>query len=223
MAIGGTLIHGEIMAFDRQYIFNKVMFILKQESQFFTSSEIHMMIGVDAWKRIAEDINYPKTNYSSYLTSGQYQVSAPSDFLKIDENSQVTYEDDSTIHELTPKKQTNIGRHIILNATPGTPSNYFMESETVIGVYPPSTSGCIVIPYVKEPTSMSADSDTNEISRQAYMANVYWVVQEAFNKDNDPRSAKYEKKYDMEIARLNKRFGERFEINYDLRPHEDYL
>lgn len=211
------------MAFDRKYIFDKVMFILKQESQFFTSGEIHMMIGVDAFKRIAEDLDYPKTNYSSYMASGAYQVSAPSDFLKIDENSQVVYRDSGGYHELTPKKQTSIGRHIVMSATPGTPANYFMESESMMAVYPPSTSGCIVIPYVKEPTSLSSDTDTNELTRQAYMAAVYWVVQESFNKDNDPRSQKYEAKYQMEVNRLKGRFGEMFEIDYALKPHDDYV
>lgn len=208
---------------DREYIFNKVTFFLKKETKFFTSSELHMMIGVDAQRRIAEDINYPKTNYSGYVASGAWRISSPSDFIKVDENNEVTYEDNSTIGVLNPERLKSIGRANILDATPGTPQNYFMESESLIGIYPPSTSGCIVIPYVKMPTSLSSDSDTNEITSETYMAATYWVVAECFAKDNDPRANTYDAKYQIEIARLSKRFGEKFEVEYNIEPDPDYL
>jgi|TARA_Y100000310_G_scaffold192960_1_gene192903 hypothetical protein len=199
------------------------MFHLKQEGLFFTSAEINLIIGVDAFTRIAEDIDYPKTNYSTYVNSGVWQVSTPSDFLKVDENSCITYEDDSTIHELGPARLTSIGRNVVLNATPGTPANYFMEKEDMVGLYPPGTSGCLVIPYVQEPTSLSSDSDTNQITRQTYMAAVYWTVHEAMLKDNDGRADKYLALYQNEIARNKKRFGEMYELDYAITPHEDYL
>jgi len=211
------------MPIDRRYIFNKVNFLLKQENKFFTSSEIHMLIGVDSFRRIAEDINYPKTNFSSYVASGVWSVSSPSDFIKVDATSEVTFQDSSDTYKLDPEIKTNIGRANILTATPGTPSNYFMESESKIGIYPPSTSGCIVVPYVSHPTSLSSDTDTNELTEQAYMAAAYWTVHECFLKDNDEkRAGKYEIKYLGEIKRLNKRFGDLYEVPHDIQPDEDY-
>lgn len=210
------------MGIDRQYIFNKVAFFLKKENKFFTSAELHMAIGVDVFRRIAEEIDYPKTELSTYIASGVWKLSTPVDFLKIDQNREVTYQDDSNTYVLDPKTQKKIGRHNILNADPGTPENYFMETESQIGIYPPGTSGSIIVPYVKIPTSLSTDAASNEIINQTYMAATYWTVGECMLKDNDPRFTTYQQLYNNEILRLRKRFGEMFEEVKDIEPDENY-
>ena len=58
------------MAIDRKHIFDKAMFFLKKESAFFTSSEVHMAIGVDAPRQVARDLNFPKTDYSGAVGEG---------------------------------------------------------------------------------------------------------------------------------------------------------
>jgi hypothetical protein len=211
------------MTVTRSHIFNRVSFYLKNEHKFFTSSEIQTIIGVDAFRRIAEDLDWPKTNYSAYVASGAWTVTMPAGFLKVDQNSQVVYKDATGTNELTPRRQTNIGRDTIMTATPGTPVNYFMEKESVLGLYPPSTSGLIVVPYVSVPTSLSSDSDTNELTEQCYMAAVYWTVAMCFDKDADARADKFLLRYEAEIQRLRKRYEESFEVDRDLAPSEDYV
>ncbi len=207
----------------RKNIFDKVNFYLKQENKFFTSSEIHLSIN-DAFRRIAEDIDYPKTNYSSYMTSGQWSVSTPADFLKIDKNSQITYESTSgSVNILKSKLQTDIGRDYIMTKSPSIPESYFEESESKIGVYPSSTSGCLVIPYVKAPTALSSDTDTNELTENCYMAAVWWGVAECMLKDSDPRAQGFIGLYTGEITRLKRRYGSRFEQSFNLEPHPSYI
>ena len=211
------------MAIDRAHIFNKVMFFLKRESKFFTSTEVHMAIGVDAPRQVARDLNFPKTDYSGSVASGVWQVTMPSDFLKLDSNAKPTFEDSSSIMDLTPKSQTNIGRANIMSATPGTPQNFFMKTETVMGLYPPSTSGTIVVPYVKVPTSLSSDTDTNALTDNCYMAMAYYVVGECMLKDGDARAQSYYSLYENTISRLKRQYGELFEEDIDMAPSEDYL
>jgi len=212
------------MAIDRHYIFDKVNFFLKKENKFFTSSELHMTIGVDSFRRIGEELNYPKTNYSSIIASGEYQISTPSDFIKIDQNHELTVELSSTIYTLEPKTSKLIGRQNILDPTNAIPQNYYMETESLIGLYPPgNTSMIVVIPYVKYATALSSDTDTNELTENCYMAAVYWTVGECMLKDNDERFATYMQLYDREILRLKSKYGEMFEEDKDLMPDDRYL
>ena len=213
------------MAIDRLKIFNKVNFFLREENSFFTSNEIHQTIGVDAQRRISEDIDFPKTNVSIFMTSGVYTVSMSSNFIKVDATSNPTFEDKNGIIDLEDARKTNIGRANILKATAtATPSQYFMENESTVGIFGRSTSGCIVVPYVKAATSLSSDTDTNEITENTYMAAVYWTLSEMFGKDNDQdRAAKYVTLYDKEINRLEGRYGEMYEIDKDLSPDVRYL
>jgi hypothetical protein len=216
------------MPIDKRYIFNKTMFYLKKESKFFTSSDVSMIIGVDAFRRIAENIDYPKSNFSTFIASGVWTVTMPSDFLKVDQNKDVVFQNATNTYKVEPKYQKDIGRHIILQP-PGSqiPQNYFMEDHTTVGLYPPSTSGIIVVPYVSIPTSLSTDTDTNQLTETCYMAAVYWTVSECMLKDDDAKDdskfTKFYTLYEKETLRLRKRFGEMYEINYDLSPHEDYL
>jgi hypothetical protein len=212
------------MAIDKAYIFRKTMFYLKKESKFYTSSDVSMIIGVDAFRRIAENIDFPKSNYSSFIASGVWTVTMPTDFLKIDQNKDVVFSDYSTTYLLKPKYQKDIGRHILLRPPAScVPQNYFMEDQVTVGIYPPSTSGLVVIPYVKVPTSLSSDSDTNELTDNCYMAAVYWTVSECLTKAEDDRAPTFELRFDKECMRLRKRFQEAMEINYDISPDEDYL
>jgi hypothetical protein len=204
-------------------VFNRVNFFLKKENKFWTSGEIITFIGEDAFRRIAEDIDYPKANYSSYLASGEWKVTVPGDFIKIDQHKNVVYNDGSDTIQLSPKKQTSIGRDEILTAVPGTPENYFMETESTIGIYPPSISGVIVIPYVKVPSTLSAATDTNELTDNCYQAAVYWTVWQCMLKDSDPRAVNYENLYNGETFRLRKRYGEMYEEESNLEPHHDYV
>src|SRR5512145_1330233 len=126
------------MAIDRKYIFDKVVFFLKKETKFFTSSELHLAIGVDAFRRVSQDLEFPKSNYSSVLVSGAYTLSMPSDFIKVDKTKDVVFTDAARTRTLPPKDQRRIGRDQVLTATPGYPANYFMEDQTTIGIYPPS-------------------------------------------------------------------------------------
>lgn len=207
---------------DRQYIFNKVNFFLKKENKFFSSSDVNMIIGVDSFRRIATEINYPKSNYEATLTSGSWVVSAPIDFIRVDRNSDVTYYNGTTVNKLTPKQLFDIGRENVLDAVPSTPENYFMESEAKIGIYPPCTSGMVVIPYVKEPVVLSSDGDTNELTERCYMASVYWTVSECMIADSDERVIGYKQMYDTEIKRLKDEYRRIYEIPQDLKPHRDY-
>ena len=204
-------------------VFDKVMVYLKNEGKFFTSSEVKTIINQDAFNRIAEEVKFPKTNFSSYLASGEWQVSTPANFICVDPNSQVTYKDGSNTYRVTPKNQVEIGRENVLTATPGTPERYFMDNDTLIGIYPPSTSGCIVVPYVHRPTVMSSDTDSNELTERCYMAAVYFTVAECFNKDSDERAEKYDSKFWSEINRLKGQYNLMYEIRRDVFPHRDYV
>jgi len=210
------------MAIDRKYIFDKANFFLKKENKFFTSSELHLAIGVDAFRRVSQDLEFPKSNYSSVLASGVYTLAMPSDFVKVDKTKDVVFTDSSRTRNLPPRDQRRIGRDQILTATPGNPTNYFMEDQTTIGVYPPSTSGIIVVPYVQQATSLSSDSATNQLTDKAYMAATYWVVAECMLKDNDARFDTYAKLYTGEILRLRKELGELYEETKDFYPDAEY-
>jgi len=213
------------MAIDRNYIYEKTMFYLKKESKFFTSAEVVSIISTDAFRRIAEEIGYPKTSHSSTLTSGAWVVSSPIDFVKIDTNLQATYSDGITTVDLKPKEQWNIGRSAVLTATPGVPQYYFMETENKIGINPPSytTSGVVAIPYVKVPTTLSSGGSTNELTEKCYMAAVYWTVSECLLKDSDERSQAFREMYNNEISRLKSQYNMMFDIRRDLKPHQDYI
>jgi len=209
-------------------IWDKVSFYVKGEHKFFTSAQIKSIITEDAFNRIAEEVGYPKSNHSSYLTSGEWVVSSPANFIKVDANSQVTYKDASNTIRLKPKEQIAIGRDNILTATPGTPSDYFLESDTKIGIYPPCTSGCVVIPYVSRPSWTSGvalvdDTSTNELTERCYMAAVYWTVSENFIKDGDERGTGFREMYHNEISRLKSQYNMMLEIRRDVKPHAQYI
>jgi len=210
---------------DQQYIFNKVMVYLKSESKFFTSGEILSTIGIDSFRRIAEDLEFPKATFSAAMGSGVWTVSitTPGDFIKIDKTKDVVFTDATNIRKLRPRTQKLIGRDQILSAVPGSPQNYFMEDQSTLGVYPPSTSGTITIPYVQRPTSLSSLTDTNELTEECYMASVFYTVEQCMMKDNDERAAVYAKKYAVEIDRLKTIYNEMYEEPKDLIPAEGYL
>lgn len=207
----------------RSDIFNKISFFLKKENKFFTSSDVLSIINQDAFPRLAEELMYPKTVYSGYLSSGAYLVSSPSDFIKIDSNSHVVFKDGSDTRNLYPKEKYELGQAEILTADPGTPSQYYMENESQIGIYPPCTSGCINIPYVKKPTWLSSDTATNEISERGYMAVVYWTVATCMITDSDERFVGFRQQYDLEIARLKSQYRRMYEIQKDIKPHRNYV
>jgi len=211
------------MTINRGYIFNKVSFLIKKEMKFFTSSDVQTIIGVDSFRRIAEDIEYPKSNYSSVVNSGVWTVPMPDDFIKVDKAKDIVFSDSTGIRKITPKDQRNIGRDQVLSATPGSPENYFMEDQVTVGLYPPSTSGIIIVPYVNVPTSLSSDSDTNQLTERCYMASVYWTVAECMLKDSDEKYGVYMQKYDKEIQRLRADYGDAFEEDKDFAPNTSYL
>lgn len=211
------------MAITLKYIFDKTMFFLKNESKFFTSADVKSTLAIDSFKRIAEEIGYPKATHTVYLTSGSWIVSAPIDFIKVDVNSQVTYYNGDTITEVKPKDQWDIGRANIMNATPSIPQNYFLESESKIGFYPPSTSGQVLVPYIKHPTSMSSDTDTNELTEKCYMAAIYWTVSECLMKDSDERATGFREMYHNEISRLKSQYNMMLDIKRDVKPHQSYI
>jgi hypothetical protein len=208
------------------YIFNKVMVYLKSESKFFTSAEIMSTIGIDSFRVIAEAIEFPKANFSGVMGSGVWtiSVSTPGDFIKVDKAKDIVFSDAAGIRKLNPKTQKLIGRDQILSAIPGSPENYFLEDQLTLGVYPPSTSGTIVIPYVQRPTALSSTSDTNQLTEECYMASVFYTVQQCMMKDNDERAASYGKMYADEIDRLKRQvYGELFEEEKDYQPSQEYL
>jgi len=212
------------MAINRLSIWNEVNFQLKKENKFFTSSDILRTINDIAMRRVAEDVSYPRTSYSTYMTSGQYIVSSPIDFIKVDQNSWVTYESTSgNISKLKPKELREIGTENVLTAKPATvPQNYFMQNENLFGVYPPSTSGCIVIPYVHRPTDLSGDADVNEITERSFLAVVYKSCEHLMAADSDERSLFYKNEYDGEIKRLKGQYNSMMEITRDMKPSKDY-
>lgn len=211
------------MAITFKYMFDKSMFFLKNESKFFTSADVKNMLAIDSFKRISEEIGYPKGTHTVYLTSGSWIVSAPIDFIKVDVNSDVTYYNGSSITKVKPKEQSEIGRAEILGANPSIPTNYFLESETKIGFYPPSTSGQVLIPYVKHPTIMSSDTDTNELSERCYMAAIYWTVSECLMRDKDERASGFREMYHNEVNRLKTQYNMMLDIKKHMYPHRDYL
>jgi hypothetical protein len=81
------------MPITRLDIFNNVNFFLKKENKFFTSSDVLTIINRDAFRRIAEDVMYPRASYSGALTSGAYLISTPADFIKIANNANITFKD----------------------------------------------------------------------------------------------------------------------------------
>lgn len=212
------------MAITMQWIFDRVNFLLKKENKFFTSSDLINMIGTDSFRAIAVDIGYPRGDFSTYMTSGQYLLSTPADFVKVDENSRVTYQHTSNVVvTLAPEELREIGPEQVLTATPGVPENYFMKSETQFGVYPPSTSGCLVIPYVKRPTMLSSPTDTNELTERCYNAAAYWTVGQCLLADSDERAVAFNKMYDREIIRLKGEYNQMYEVERHMKPHPEYL
>ena len=212
------------MAITRRFIFDKVNFFLKQENKFFTSAEVLSMIDNEAFNFVARDINYPKTNYSAYLASGKYLVSTPTDFIKVSPNDKIVYRDASSTHELDPKEKTDIGVTEIYTATPSIPEYYYPENESHIGIYPPCTSGIVIIPYVKKPTILTNDSSVNEITEQCYLAAVYWTTKECMLKDKDlERYIVFEKLYNYEVENLKAHYNITFGTPKDIRPHKDWI
>jgi hypothetical protein len=191
-------------AINRLRIFNKVSFLIKNELTFFTSSEIMQMVGVDVWKRIAEDVGYPRTLLSAVVSSGTWMVSSPSDMVKLYEMEEfsVRKEDDKTL-------------------VPTVPHNYWLESTNYIGIYPASLSGLVNIPYVKEPTSLSTDSASNELSERCYTAAAYWIAGECMLKDSDQRYKDFTLLYDKEILRLQKLYSARYTVFGELQAKEE--
>lgn len=208
---------------DRQFIFNKVNFFLRQENKFFTSSEVLSLIKDEAFWTVARDINYPKANYSAYLASGAYLVSTPSDFIRVSPNDKITYRDASSYYELEPAEKTDIGVETILTASPATPEMYYPENEALIGIYPPSLSGTVVIPYVKKPATLSSDNSTNELTEKCYLAATYWTVKECMLKDTDERYKVFEMLYNNELGKLEAMYNITFNTPKDIKPHKDYL
>ena len=81
------------------------MVYLKSESKFFTSGEILSTIGIDSFRRIAEDLEFPKATFSAAMGSGVWTVSitTPGDFIKIDKTKDVVFTDATNIRKLHPK------------------------------------------------------------------------------------------------------------------------
>ena len=98
-----------------------------------------------------------------------------------------------------------------------------MINQTTMGIYPPSTSGTVVIPYVHAPTSLSSDPDTNELTENCYMAAAYFTVGECMLKDNDQRASFYTTLYEREIRKLKHLYGGLFDEDEAIEPHESYL
>lgn len=191
-------------AINRLRIFNKVSFLIKDELTFFTSAEIMQMVGVDVWKRIAEDVGYPRTILSTVVTSGSWMVSSPNDLVRLYEMAEFSIR----------KEEDKI-------LVPSVPHNYWMETTNYIGIYPASTSGLVNIPYVKEPTSLSSDSASNELSERCYTAAAYWIAGECMLKDNDQRYKDFTALYDKEILRLQKLYGTRYTVFGELQAKEE--
>jgi hypothetical protein len=206
----------------RSDIFNKVSWFLKKENKFFSSSDVLTIINRDAFRQIAKEVMYPRTTYSGYLTSGSYNISTPVDFIKVDSNANVVFQDGAGTRDLYPKDKHEIGLAEIYTATPGVPGQYYMENESKIGIYPPCTSGNFVIPYVKRPTDLSSDSDTNELTERCYMAAVYWTVGECMLTDSDERFQGFRQLYDKEIRDLKDQYRRMLEIPKDIRPNRRY-
>lgn len=190
----------------RKWIFDKVVFLLKNETKFFTSSNLMTLIGVDVWKKIAEDVEYPVGYLSSVVAAGAYSMSTPSDFIKLKSHKEVSLrKPDPTI-----------------TIASGVPDNYWLDDYGQIFWYPPSTAGSltVVVPYVQEPTSLSSDSATNELTERGCNAATYWVVSECMLRDNDQRYTAYLQLYQNEIQRMRSMLGDIFGIPGNLQTHE---
>jgi hypothetical protein len=189
----------------KQRIFNKVVFHLKNETKFFTSNDLATMIGVDVWKKLAEDIEYPIGYISSIVSVGAHSLSTPSDFIKCKQHKE------NTLRKPDPS----------ITVASGVPDNYWLDNTGQIGWYPPATgTQTVVIPYVKEPTSLSGDSSTNELTERGFNAAVYWVVSECMLRDNDARYTSFLSLYQNEVARLNGILGGMCGVPGLLQVHE---
>lgn len=196
--MGNTIIN-------RQWVFNNVMWHLKNETKFFTSSAIMQMVGVDVWKKISEDIEYPTANISVVVSAGSVSVSTPSDFVKL-KNHKTT-----VMRMLDPT----------ITMASGVPDNYWLDDYGVINWYPPSIgAGTVIIPYVNEPTSLSTDAGVNELTERGCHAAVYWIVSECMLRDNDSRYTAYLSLYQNEVARLKSLYGEICGLPGMLATHE---
>jgi len=190
----------------KKRIFDKVVFHLKNETKFFTSGDLHTMIGVDVWKKLAEDIDYPIGYISSVVSVGEWQIATPTDFIKVKQHKE------STLRKPDPS----------ITVASGVPDNYWLDDTETIAWYPPSTgSQTVVIPYVKEPTSLSSDNSTNELTERGFNAAVYWVVSECMLRDNDARYTSYLSLYQNEVVRLNSILGGICGVPGLLQVHED--
>jgi hypothetical protein len=188
----------------RQWIFDKVVFHLKNETKFFTSSVLLQMIGVDVWKRIAEDVEYPTATMSAAVSSISVSVSTPSDFIKVRQHK-----------EIFLRKENEA----ITNAS-NVPTNYWLDDTGLVNFYPPVTTTNIQIPYVSEPTSLSTDAATNELTERGRYAAIYWVVSECMLRDNDARYTSFLALYNNEVQRLRGIFGDICGIPGVMQVHE---
>lgn len=192
------------MAIDRLWIFNRVQFHLKNETNFFTSTPLINLVSVDAWIKIAGDVGYPRTALSTTVTQGQFQVAAPSNFLRLDDCKDFEFRKDNGIDSM-----------------PEVPDNYYLDNNNMIGFYPPAIkAGTVKIPYVMTPTSLSSDTSTNELTDKCADAAIYYIASECMLRANDPKHEIYVAKYDKEIERLKRIYGTKYEKFGEMQARE---
>ncbi len=226
------------MGYTRVDARNKIRFFLNEQTEsFWLDADINTAIN-DAGKEVSKEIRFPRTNFSSALTSGQYQVNLSTNWTFINQDKGVFYVsrnysgDFADAIELHPSTVADIGQEEVENATPSTPEKYYPLTETTIGVYPPiaETSGTSYSGYVKcylvvPPTVMDTDGETSEILDWTFYAHVYHATAECFGKREgfEEKQILYDNKYQNEVAKIKSDYSDKFGVDPHIKPHDDYI
>ena len=193
--------------------------LLKEaSSRFWSDTELENFIN-DACERIARDIRLPKKSVTGNLSSGDRSFEVPSDFLSIDDELGISLKINGSKYALEAKRPSNIGRETLLTAQSGIPEYYYISNVNEIAFDKPLESAATyTLNYISRPTTMSAGTDSNELSSFAYWAIVWWTVAMALIKDKDDRFLTFLRFYEIETERLKKYVTEMIDYVYQLTP-----
>jgi len=193
--------------------------LLKETTaRFWSDNELKNFIN-DACMRIARDIRLPKKSITGNLSANDTYFTVPNDFLSIDDELGISLNIGGTLHQLAPKRPTDIGRETLLKASAGIPEYYYIKDVDKIAFdCPLESSATYTLNYIYVPTTMSNDGDSNEISTFAYWAIIWWTLTMALIKDKDERYMNFLQFYGIEVEGLKTYAAEMINYDYRLTP-----
>jgi hypothetical protein len=203
-------------------IIAKTRFWVKEPSPgFFTGPDILVAIN-DGFAEIGKRVLRPKTCYSAYVASGDRYVTLSSNFICVDEDKGVAFADGSGTRELTAKDVTSIGKGTYATTTPGSPANYYEESESRLGLHPPCISGCINAFVITKPGVLVSADDTNELTDRCGTAVAKFAAAECQLKDgNSDRYAALMLGFESDAVKLIDDYDMAFRVDKDIEVRKN--